>query len=41
MEEVFMEWLDQVYWQGYAEAFRDNHPANFLEQFLSFNQLHI
>lgn len=36
MQEVFMEWLDQIYWEGYAETFREEEPGTFQRQLTDF-----
>lgn len=36
MEEVFIEQLDQIHWQGYGEQFRENNPAQYQKQLNEF-----
>lgn len=36
MEEVFIEQLDQIYWQGYAEQFREDNPDAYWQQLSEF-----
>ncbi|MGN8068409.1 hypothetical protein [Mucilaginibacter sp. 22184] len=37
MEEVFIDHLAQLYWQGYGEAFREDNPDAFYQQLAEFN----
>lgn len=36
MEEVFIEQLDQIYWQGYGEQFREDNPDAYGKQLAEF-----
>lgn len=36
MEEVFIEQLDQIYWQGYAEQFQADNPKAYWQQLNEF-----
>ena len=36
MKTAFMEYLDQLYWEGYAETFRENDPKEFRIQLIAF-----
>ncbi|GGC42716.1 hypothetical protein GCM10011386_38690 [Parapedobacter defluvii] len=36
MEEAFIEHLDQLYWEGYGQKFRDMNPKAYLEQLIKF-----
>lgn len=40
MQEVFMEWLDQIYWEGYAAVLQDNDPVSYSEQLTAFKNLY-
>ena len=40
MQEVFMEWLDQIYWKGYAETFREEEPGTFQRQLTEFSTIY-
>lgn len=37
---VFMEQLDAIYWQGYAERLQDTMPAQFNEEYEEFLTLY-
>lgn len=37
MEEVFIDHLDQIYWQGYGQKFRADNPDAFYKQLAEFN----
>lgn len=39
MEEVFMDHLDQIYWQGYGQAFREDNPDAFYHQLAEFTDI--
>ncbi|MET4084040.1 hypothetical protein ABIB40_004014 [Pedobacter sp. UYP30] len=36
MEEVFIEHLDQIYWQGYGMGLREDNPEDFYKQLGEF-----
>lgn len=36
MEEVFIGHLDQLYWQGYGEQFKEDNPNAFWQQLTEF-----
>ena len=36
MEEVFIEQLDQIYWQGYGEEFKEDNPNAYYKQLNEF-----
>lgn len=40
MEEVFIEFLDQMYWEGYGEQFKDDNPIDFNKQLRQFKKQH-
>lgn len=40
MEEVFIEHLDQIYWQGYGQDFREDNPDAFYQQLAEFTNTH-
>lgn len=40
MQEVFMEWLDQIYWEGYVETFREEEPGTFHRQLTEFSTIY-
>ena len=41
MEEVFIEQLDQIYWTGYGEEFKENNPNAYYKQLTEFKNSHI
>lgn len=42
MEAVFIDHLDQIYWNGYGEEFKADNPDAFYRQLAEFkNQHHI
>jgi len=32
MEQAFIEYLDQIYYEGYGEQFREDNPDTFYRQ---------
>ncbi|MGE6220387.1 hypothetical protein ACQKCH_11220 [Nubsella zeaxanthinifaciens] len=40
MEQVFIEHLDQIYWQGYGRQFREDNPDAFYRQLAEFTELY-
>lgn len=40
MLEAFMEFLDGMYWEGYAEELEDENPSAFYSQFREFKTNH-
>lgn len=40
MEEVFAEYLDQLFYQGYAEKFKDDNPNAYESQLSEFMNLY-
>jgi|GEM_PF-6472477 len=40
MEEIFMEWLDQIYWKGYAETLLEEAPGAYQGQLTEFNTIY-
>lgn len=40
MEEVFIEQLDQLYWKGYGEEFKENNPNAYNKQLTEFINNH-
>lgn len=36
MLAAFMEFLDGMYWEGYAEEFENNNPTAFYNQYREF-----
>jgi hypothetical protein len=40
MEEVFIEFLDQMYWEGYGDAFKEDNPVHFNKQLRAFKKQH-
>lgn len=40
MEQVFIEHLDQLYWQGYGQQFKEDNPDAFNRQLAEFAELH-
>lgn len=36
MEEVFIEHLDQIYWQGYGEVLKEDNPFSYHQQLTAF-----
>jgi len=40
MKEAFIEWLDQMYWQGYAEQLEEDNPMAFQKQLNEFKRIH-
>ncbi len=40
METVFIEFLDQMYWEGYGEQFKEDNPAHFNKQLRQFKKQH-
>lgn len=37
MEQIFIEYLDQIYWEGYGETFREDNPHTFYRQLAEFS----
>lgn len=40
MLDAFIEFLDNMYWEGYAEAFENDNPTAFYSQFREFKNNH-
>jgi hypothetical protein len=40
MLEAFKDWLDQIYWSGYAQAFLEDNPDAFYRQLEEFTEQH-
>ncbi len=41
MEEYdFIQFLDCLMWEGYAEQYRETHPADYYNEFIEFLNLH-
>ena len=40
MEVVFIEFLDQMYWEGYGEQFKIDNPTHFYKQLRAFKKQH-
>ena len=40
MLEAFIEWLDQIYWKGYAQDFQQDNPDAFYSQLAEFTENH-
>ena len=40
MLDAFKEFLDKIYWEGYAEEFETDHPTAFYCQFREFKINH-
>lgn len=40
MEEAFIEHLDQLYWEGYGQEFRESNPDTFQRQLSEFLNIH-
>lgn len=40
MEEVFIEYLDQIYWEGYGEEFRSENQIIYGIQLAEFTENH-
>lgn len=40
MEEVFAEYLDQLFYKGYAEKFKDDNPDAYESQLTEFKNLY-
>lgn len=40
METVFIEFLDQMYWEGYGEQFKEDNPTHFNRQLREFKKQH-
>lgn len=38
METVFIEFLDQMYWEGYGEQFKEDNPTHFNKQLRQFKK---
>lgn len=36
MEQAFLEYLDQLYWEGYGETFREENPKEYKKQLIAF-----
>lgn len=36
MEQAFLKHLDQLYWDGYGEAFREDSPDAFQQQLMAY-----
>lgn len=41
MLEAFIEFLDQLYWQGYGVEFEEENPKAFYRQLDKFKKQHI
>lgn len=40
MEAVFIDHLDQIYWNGYGEEFKADNPVAFYRQLAEFKNQH-
>jgi len=40
MLEAFKEFLDNMYWEGYADEFEEDNPKAFYSQYREFKQNH-
>lgn len=40
MLDAFIEYLDQIYYQGYGEQFQEDNPDCFYQQFAQFINLY-
>ncbi|MGN7204428.1 hypothetical protein ACTHQF_09155 [Pedobacter sp. SAFR-022] len=40
MEQAFLEHLDQLYFEGYGEQFREDNPESFYRQLAEFSEIH-
>ncbi|WP_262497713.1 hypothetical protein [Pedobacter ginsengisoli] len=40
MLDAFVEFLDKMYWEGYAEEFERDNPTAFYNQFREFRNNH-
>ncbi|WP_156131517.1 hypothetical protein [Pedobacter kyungheensis] len=40
MLEAFKEYLDQMFYQGYADQFEDDNPMEFYSQYREFRLNH-
>ena len=40
MNEVFTEWLDQIYWEGYADRLAIENPQDYKAQYNEFLNNH-
>lgn len=40
MEQVFTEYLDQIYWQGYGLEFMEDNPDAFYRQLNEFMEMY-
>ena len=40
MLDAFIEFLDKIYWEGYAEEFEEDNPKAFYSQFMEFKTNH-
>ena len=40
MYEAFTEWLDQIYWEGYAERLATENPQDYNTQYNEFFNNH-
>lgn len=40
MYEAFTEWLDQIYWEGYAEMLAIENPQDYKAQYNEFSNNH-
>lgn len=36
MLDAFKEFLDKMYWEGYADEFQEDNPTAFYKQFSEF-----
>ena len=40
MEQAFIDYLDQIYWQGYGNQFKEDNPDAYNRQLAEFAELH-
>ena len=40
MLDAFIEFLDKMFWEGYAEEFESDNPTAFYNQFREFKTNH-
>lgn len=36
MNELFIELIDQIFWEGYAEQLAQDNPQGFQDEFINF-----
>lgn len=40
MEQAFIEHLDQIYFEGYGEQFKEENPDTFYRQLAEFSEMY-